>query len=98
MRSMLAGFTTRGRAFVAAGGAAGVLGLGLGRRTLLRIGGVLIILRVLSVLAASRTRYRIAWARAITPGRVPAGHTASVSIPLYNASRLHTGLLVADDT
>jgi uncharacterized protein (DUF58 family) len=98
MRSMLAGFTTRGRAFVAAGTAAGVLGLGLGQRTLLSIGGVLIILPVLSVLAASRTRYRITWARAVTPARVPAGHTASVSIQLDNVSRLPTGLLLAEDT
>ena len=98
MRSMLAGFTTRGRAFVAAGAAAGMLGLGLGQRTLLSIGGVLIILPVLSVLAASRTRYRITWARAITPARVPAGHTASVSIQLDNVSRLPTGLLLAEDT
>jgi len=98
MRSMLAGFTTRGRAFVAAGAAAGILGLGLGQRTLLSIGGVLIILPVLSVLAASRTRYRITWARTITPARVPAGHTASVSIQLNNVSRLPTGLLLAEDT
>jgi uncharacterized protein (DUF58 family) len=98
MRSILAGFTTRGRAFVAAGGAAAVLGLGLGQRTLLSIGGVLIILPVLSVLAASRTRYRISWARAVTPVRVPAGHTASVSIQLDNVSRLPTGLLLAEDT
>jgi uncharacterized protein (DUF58 family) len=98
MRSMLAGFTTRGRAFVAAGAAAGVLGLGLGQRTLLSIGGVLIILPVLSVLAASRTRYRITWVRSITPARVPAGHTASVSIQLDNVSRLPTGLLLAEDT
>jgi len=98
MRSMLAGFTTRGRAFVAAGAAAGVLGLGLGQRTLLSIGGVLIILPVLSVLAASRTRYRITWARAVTPARVPAGLTASVSIQLDNVSRLPTGLLLAEDT
>ena len=98
MRSMLAGFTTRGRAFVAAGAAAGVLGLGLGQRTLLSIGGVLIILPVLSVLAAGRTRYRITWARAVTPARVPAGHTASVSIQLDNVSRLPTGLLLAEDT
>jgi len=95
---MLAGFTTRGRAFVAAGAAAGILGLGLGQRTLLSIGGVLIILPVLSVLAAGRTRYRITWARAITPARVPAGHTASVSIQLDNVSRLPTGLLLAEDT
>jgi uncharacterized protein (DUF58 family) len=98
MRSILAGFTTRGRAFVAAGAAAGVLGLGLGQRTLLSIGGVLIILPVLSVLAASRTRYRISWARSIAPVRVPAGHTASVSIQLDNVSRLPTGLLLAEDT
>ena len=98
MRSMLAGFTTRGRAFVAAGAAAGVLGLGLGQRTLLSIGGVLIILPVLSVLAASRTRYRISWARSIMPARVPAGHTASVTIQLDNVSRLPTGLLLAEDT
>src|SRR5262249_34321056 len=96
MRSMLAGFTTRGRAFVAAGAAAGVLGLGLGQRTLLSIGGVLIILPVLSVLAASRTRYRITWARAITPARVPAGHTASVSIHLNNVSPLPTWLLLGE--
>src|SRR5215475_374367 len=98
MRSMLAGFTTRGRAFVAAGAAAAVLGLGLGQRTLLSIGGVLIILPVLSVLAASRTRYRITWTRAMTPARIQAGHTASVSIQLNNVSRLPTGLLLAEDT
>ena len=97
MRSMLAGFTTRGRAFVAAGAAAGVLGLGLGQRTLLSIGGVLIILPVLSVLAASRTRYRISWVRTVSPTRVPAGHTASVCIQLDNVSRLPTGLLLAED-
>src|SRR6266487_1752520 len=98
MRSILAGFTTRGRAFVAAGAAAGVLGLGLGQRTLLSIGGVLIILPVLSVLAASRTRYRISWVRTISPARVPAGHTSAVSIQLDNVSRLPTGLLLAEDT
>src|SRR6266581_4866681 len=98
MRSMLAGFTTRGRAFVAAGAAAGVLGLGLGQRTLLSIGGLLIILPVLSVLAAGRTRYRISWVRTISPARVPAGHTSSVSIQLDNSSRLPTGLLLAEDT
>jgi uncharacterized protein (DUF58 family) len=97
MRSMLAGLTTRGRAFVAAGAAAGLLGLRLGQHTLLSIGGLLIILPVLSVLAASRTRYRITWTREVTPVRVPAGHTASVSIQLDNTSRLPTGLLLAED-
>jgi len=98
MGSLLAGFTTRGRAFIAAGVAAGILGLGLGQRTLLSIGGLLVILPVLSVLAASRTRYRIRWIREVTPSRVPAGQTASVSIRLDNVSRLPTGLLLTEDT
>jgi uncharacterized protein (DUF58 family) len=98
MGSLLAGFTTRGRAFIAAGAAAGILGLGLGQRTLLSIGGLLVILPVLSVLAASRTRYRIRWLREVSPSRVPAGQTASVSIRLDNVSRLPTGLLLTEDT
>ena len=98
MGSLLAGFTTRGRAFIAAGVAAGILGLGLGQRTLLSIGGLLVILPVLSVLAASRTRYRIRWVREVSPSRVPAGQTASVSIRLDNVSRLPTGLLLTEDT
>jgi uncharacterized protein (DUF58 family) len=98
MRSLLAGFTTRGRAFIAAGAAAGILGLGLGQRTLLSIGGLLVILPVLSVLAAGRTRYRIRWVREVSPSRVPAGQTASVSIRLDNVSRLPTGLLLTEDT
>ena len=68
MGSLLAGLTTRGRAFLAAGLAAGVLGLGLGQRALLSIGGLLILLPLLSVLAASRTRYRIQLGQGGHPG------------------------------
>jgi uncharacterized protein (DUF58 family) len=98
MRSLFAGFTTRGRAFVAAGAAAAVFGLMLGQRTLLSIGGLLIILPLLSLLAAGRTRYRIRCARGILPPRVPAGQSASVTIQLNNVSRLPTGLLLAEDS
>jgi uncharacterized protein (DUF58 family) len=98
MRSLFAGFTTRGRAFVAAGAAAAVFGLALGQRTLLSIGGLLIILPLLSLLAAGRARYRIRCARQITPARVPAGQAASVTVQLDNVSRLPTGLLLAEDT
>jgi uncharacterized protein (DUF58 family) len=98
MGSLLAGFTTRGRAFIAAGVAAGILGLALGQRTLLSIGGLLIILPVLSVVAASRTRFRIHWVRQVNPARVPAGQTATVTVRLDNVSRLPTGLLLTEDT
>ncbi len=98
MRSLFSGFTTRGRAFVAAGAAAAVFGLMLGQRTLLSIGGLLVLLPLLSLLAAGRTRYRIRCARQITPPRVPAGQTAGIAIQLHNVSRLPTGLLLAEDT
>lgn len=98
MRSLFAGFTTRGRAFIAAGAAAVFFGLGLGQRTLLSIGGLLIILPLLSLLAATRTRYRLRCFREISPARVPAGQTTGVSVRLANASRLPTGLLLAEDT
>ncbi|HEY6275067.1 MAG TPA: DUF58 domain-containing protein [Streptosporangiaceae bacterium] len=98
MRSLLAGLTTRGRAFLAAGLAAGVLGLGLGQRELVTLGGLLILLPLLSALAAARARYRIRCQREILPARVPAGQAATVTIRMDNVTKLPTGLLLAEDT
>ena len=75
MRALFAGFTTRGKSFLAAGIAAGVFGLGFGERTLLSIGVVLFALPLLAALATSRARYRIRCPRRISPPRVPAGQT-----------------------
>ena len=98
MRSLLAGITTRGRAFIAAGIAAGAFGLGLGQRELVSLGGVLILLPLFSALAAGRARYRVRCQRKLEPTRVPAGHAATVTIQLDNVTRLPTGLLLAEDT
>jgi uncharacterized protein (DUF58 family) len=98
MRSLLAGLTTRGRAFLAAGLATGVLGLGLGLRELVSLGGLLILLPLLSALAATRARYRVQCQREIAPARLPAGQAATVTIQLRNVTRLPTGLLLAEDT
>jgi uncharacterized protein (DUF58 family) len=97
MRSLLAGFTTRGTSFLAAGLAAVIAGLALGERNLLSIGALLFILPLLSALAAGRARYRLSCARQVSPARVPAGHTARVTVRLENVSRLPTGLLLAED-
>ena len=51
MRSLLAGFTTRGRSFLAAGAAAALCGLGLGERDLVRVGALILLLPLLSALA-----------------------------------------------
>ncbi|HEY7359752.1 MAG TPA: DUF58 domain-containing protein, partial [Streptosporangiaceae bacterium] len=98
MRSLFAGITTRGRAFLAAGIAVGALGLSLGQRELMSLGGVLVFLPLLSALAAGRARYRVRCLRQIAPARVPAGEAATVTIQLDNVTRLPTGLLLAEDT
>jgi uncharacterized protein (DUF58 family) len=97
MRSLFAGLTTRGRAFLAAGVAAALFGLAISQPTLLSIGGLLAVLPLLSALVASRGRYRIRCTRDVAPARVPAGQVAMVSISLDNTSRLPTGLLLAED-
>ncbi|HEY2579686.1 MAG TPA: DUF58 domain-containing protein [Streptosporangiaceae bacterium] len=98
MRSLFAGFTTRGRSFLAAGLAAALSGLALGERDLIRIGALAFLLPLLSALAAGRARYRLSCMRQLTPARVPAGQTVRVSLHIENVSRLPTGLLLAEDT
>jgi uncharacterized protein (DUF58 family) len=98
MRSLFAGVTTRGRAFLAAGIAVGIFGLALGQRELQSLGGALVLLPLLSALAIGRARYRVQCQRQIAPVRVPAGQAATVTIQLNNATRLPTGLLLAEDT
>jgi uncharacterized protein (DUF58 family) len=98
MQSVLAGFTTRGTSFMAAGVAAGATGLLLGDTALISVGALLLVLPLLSALAAGRARYRLGCVRSINPARVPAGHTARVSLRLENVSRLPTGLMLAEDT
>jgi uncharacterized protein (DUF58 family) len=98
MRSLLAGFTTRGRSFLAAGAAAAVSGLALGERDLVRVGILIFVLPLLSALAAGRTRYRLGCTRQISPARVPAGQSVQVNLRIENVSKLSTGLLLAEDT
>jgi uncharacterized protein (DUF58 family) len=98
MQSVLAGFTTRGTSFMAAGVAAGGTGLLLGDSALISVGALLLVLPMLSALAAGRARYRLGCVRSISPMRVPAGRTARVNLRLENVSRLPTGLLLAEDT
>jgi uncharacterized protein (DUF58 family) len=95
--SPLAGVTTRGSSFLAAGIAAACAGLVLGERALLCVGIALIALPVLAAAAARRGQYRLGTSRIIRPPRVPAGHTASVTLRLENVSRAATGLLLAED-
>ncbi|MDT0461657.1 DUF58 domain-containing protein [Streptomyces gibsoniae] len=93
----LAGLTTRGRSFLAAGIAAAICAYVLGQGALLRVGLLLAALPLVCAAVLYRTRYRVAGSRRLSPGRVPAGSEARVQLRMDNVSRLPTGLLMLQD-
>ncbi|MFE9672820.1 DUF58 domain-containing protein [Streptomyces sp. NPDC006259] len=96
-RTALAGLTTRGRSFLAAGVAAAVCAYVLGQPDLLRVGLLLTALPLVCAAVVYRTRYRVAGSRRLSPARVPAGSEARVHLRMDNVSRLPTGLLMLQD-
>ncbi|MFE0178736.1 DUF58 domain-containing protein [Streptomyces sp. NPDC059002] len=97
LRTALAGLTTRGRSFLAAGIAAAVCAYVLGQGDLLRVGLLLAVLPLVCATVLFRTRYRVAGSRRLSPARVPAGSEARVHLRMDNVSRLPTGLLMLQD-
>ncbi|MDX3310324.1 DUF58 domain-containing protein [Streptomyces sp. NPDC054884] len=96
-RTALAGLTTRGRSFLAAGVAAAVCAYVLGQPDLLRVGLLLAALPLICAAVVYRTRYRVAGSRRLAPARVPAGSEARVHLRMDNVSRMPTGLLMLQD-
>lgn len=97
LRTALAGLTTRGRSFLAAGVAAAICAYVLGQSDLLRVGLLLAVLPLVCATVLYRTRYRVAGSRRLAPARVPAGSEARVHLRMDNVSRLPTGLLMLQD-
>ncbi|WP_328995039.1 DUF58 domain-containing protein [Kribbella sp. NBC_01245] len=97
MRQALRGLTTRGRAFVAAGGTASLCALLLGQKDLLRVGILLIALPLVAALVVGRTRLRLQVRRSLAPDQVPVGTTATVELALSNQGRMPAGLLLLED-
>ncbi|GGY84253.1 membrane protein [Streptomyces olivaceoviridis] len=97
VRTALAGLTTRGRSFLAAGIAAAICSFVLGLNELLRVGLLLAVLPLICAAVLYRTRYRVAASRRLAPARVPAGSEARVHLRMDNVSRLPTGLLMLQD-
>ncbi|UQX00762.1 DUF58 domain-containing protein [Streptomyces sp. RerS4] len=97
LRASLAGLTTRGRSFLAAGAAAAVCAYVLGQGQLLRVGLLLVVLPLICVVALHRTRHRVTAGRRLSPVRVSAGGEARVRLRLENVSRMPTGLLMLQD-
>src|ERR1700677_854193 len=92
MRGLFSSLTTRGRSFVAAGGAAIVCGLAIPEPGLVRIGALLVILPLVASLTARRSRYRLICDRRLDPPRIPVGPPTTVTV------RLRTGVLLTEDT
>ncbi|WP_052851834.1 DUF58 domain-containing protein [Streptomyces avicenniae] len=97
LRAAFGGLTTRGRSFVAAGGAATLCSYALGQPDLLRVGVLLAVLPLLCVLVLHGTRSRVTATRRLTPERVPAGGDARVHLRVENVGRLPSGLLLLQD-
>jgi uncharacterized protein (DUF58 family) len=97
VRTAMAGLTTRGRSFLAAGAAATVCSYLLGQPDLLRVGLLLAALPLLCAAVLYRTRYRVAGSRRLAPSRVPAMAEARVYLRVDNVSRMPTGLLMLQD-
>lgn len=71
IRTALAGLTTRGRSFLAAGIAAAVCAYVLGQSDLLRVGLLLAVLPLVCATVLYRTRYRVAGSRRLSPRACP---------------------------
>ena len=97
MREALSALTTRGRAFLAAGGTAFLCALFLGHDELVRVGALLIVLPLATAWFLGRSRYRLGLVRSITPTQVAAGQQARVQLDLTNDGRMPTGLLLLED-
>ena len=95
--TVLRRLTGRGRLLVVVGLLVGAVGLLGGQTDVLRIGVLLLVLPVVSLLVVSRTRYRLSAARGLRPERVEAGSTATALVRLESVSRLPTGLVLLED-
>jgi len=97
VRPALAGLTTRGRSFLAAGVAAAVCSLVLGQSDLMRVAVLLVALPLACSVALIRANYRLSLTRSINPPRVVAGGMARVRLEMHNLTRLGTRVMLAED-
>ncbi|MGA8255074.1 MAG: DUF58 domain-containing protein [Nocardioides sp.] len=97
MREALAGLTTRGRAFLAAGLTAVGCAVLLGQPALTRVGVLIVALPLVTAAVLGRTRYKLALVRTVTPQQVTAGQPARVHLSLTNEGRTPSGVLLLED-
>jgi len=97
LRRLFGPLTTRGRSFLAAGGAAVVCGLAIPEPDLVWVGALLVVLPLVSALIARRSRYWLACTRRLDPPLVAVGQSTTVTTRVENVSRLRTDALLVED-
>lgn len=97
MTRALTGLTRRGSIFLILGAVVVAASVLVGNRELLQIGILLLVLPLISLVVALRSRVQLSAARSIEPPRVPAGQAATVRLRLANLSRIPTGVLLVED-
>lgn len=98
MNGALSGLTRRGWAFLAVGGGAAIAAVLAGQQDLLRVGILLLLIPVISLAVAVRSRVRLTASRTIEPPRVSAGERAAIHLQLANKARSPTGVLLVEDS
>lgn len=94
----MSGLTHRGWAFIALGGGAVIAAVLAGQPDTLRIGILLLLIPLLSLLVALRSRVRLTAFRTIEPPRVPVGERTTVHLAISNRARIPTGVLLVEDS
>lgn len=97
MRDAFSALTTRGRAFLAAGLTCLLCSVLLGQKDLLRIGILVVLLPLITVVMIGRARYKLSCRRSVTPARVPVGKPTRVQLHLENAGRMPSNVVLVED-
>ena len=98
MRAIFGSLTTRGRSFMAVGGAVAVCGLVIPEPCLVQVGALLAILPAVSALITHATsQYWLSFLRELDPPWVPVGQSTVVAVRVKNTFRVRTSMLLAED-
>lgn len=98
MSEAFSGLSRRGWAFIALGGGAVIAAILAGERDILRAGTLLLLIPLISLVIALRSRVRLTAARKVEPARVSAGEPATVHLEIANKARIPTGVLLIEDS
>lgn len=97
MSGILSSLTLRGRTFAALGVGLLVSGMGLGMADLTRIGVMLLVLPLLTVLAMQRHSLGFTISRRVTPTRVQVDTPATVELTVVNPARTRSPVIAASE-